>query len=177
MPLLRQDIHYDECLMERWRAKGGQGRKPTRESKHKVFQSVVNSHRCKPCLRLELPENVKNIFRKPSDEDAWDKLQDLHDELRFVMQGCRPLVLDSDEDVHELADAVERCEATKCWNELAADFTAFPPGGHRCTLCCQTTPTLRPTDATAWCTSSAKSSPANRSISSRGLSAPASRRH
>jgi len=42
---------------------------------------VAGYHR-KPCQRIELPQSVKLLYRKPKDEEDWTKLADFRKLLR-----------------------------------------------------------------------------------------------
>ena len=61
------EIWYDEWHLRRWKSR--------REGEHTVHRTVAQAHRRRLCARLELPKSVKDVFRKPRDEDDWDRIE------------------------------------------------------------------------------------------------------
>ena len=123
------EMHYDDVHFEKWRARGSHGPKPSRrQSEYKVFGSVVASHQKKLCQRIELPLRVKALYRKPKDEESWDTLQRFRKVLLEVVQGHRQINLASEEEIQDLALAIEKCPRQKQWNTVGDGFPGIPPG-------------------------------------------------
>ena len=91
------------------------------------MRSVVASHQRKLCQRIELPLEVKALFRQPKDEENWATLQKFRIVLCDFVQGKRQLALASEEEVQDLALAIENSNA-KEWNTVGEGFPGIPPG-------------------------------------------------
>ena len=50
---------------------------------------------------------VKAILRVPADEDSWDRLRELRDEIIQITQGIRTSTLDTAEEIADLATAID----------------------------------------------------------------------
>ena len=121
-------MHYDDLHYEKWRARGCRGAKPTkRTSEYKVMRSVVASHQRKLCQRIELPPEVKALYRQPKDEEDWAILQKFRTVLCDIVQGKRQLAMASEEEVQDLALAIENSNG-KEWNTVGEGFPGIPPG-------------------------------------------------
>ena len=122
-------MHYDDLHYEKWRARGSRGAKPTkRSSEYKVMRSAVASHQRKLCQRIEHPPEVKALYRQPKDEENWTTLQSFRTVLCGIVQGKRQLALASEEEVQDLAMAIENCTRGKEWNTVGEGFQGIPPG-------------------------------------------------
>ena len=62
------EIHYDDVHFARWKRKDGKA--PLRKGEHTVLNKVAQAYRSRLCQRLVLPKVVKDILRRPGDEDA-----------------------------------------------------------------------------------------------------------
>ncbi len=123
------EMHYDDVHFEKWRAKAPHGTKPTkRQSEYKVFRSVVATHQKQLCQRLELPQRIKALFRKPKDEENWATLQTFREALCDIAQGQRQIALASEEEAQDLALAIEKCEADAHWSSVGNGFPGIPQG-------------------------------------------------
>ena len=74
---------------------------------------------------------VKAIFRTPTDEDDWGKLQKLRREIVLVAQGLRKSTLDTSEEVAQLANAINNghdSEHSTPYNSIGGDIAWIPPG-------------------------------------------------
>ena len=81
-----------------------------RSSEYKVFGTVAQAHRLKLCQRVELPPSLKAIFRRPADEDKWDKLEEARLAIARCIQGEKNLVDISDGDVEDILIRPERID-------------------------------------------------------------------
>lgn len=63
------EIHFDNVHLIEWRRKHDESKQkmPKRQSQWSVFRSVVDSHRRRPCMRVELPSSILQILRCPQD--------------------------------------------------------------------------------------------------------------
>ena len=105
------------------------GAKPVRRgSDYKVIRSLVAGYHRKPCQRIELPQSVKLLYRKPKDEEDWTKLADFRKLLRRIVQGEGEIILCSEEDAHDLALAIENCPRDGRWNTVGEGFYTIPAG-------------------------------------------------
>lgn len=78
--------------------------------------------------RLVLPRRVKEILRKPSDEERWEKLDLLCDAVRAEIERVEDVYLNSEEDIEKLARAVEASRSHKFGNEVGPGFKPIPEG-------------------------------------------------
>ena len=88
------EIHYEDLILERWKQSGAKT-KPKPKSDHRVFQSVVAGFRKKLCQRLELPADVKEIMRKPADENNWTNIEALRRAVVDNLQGLSHVELET----------------------------------------------------------------------------------
>ena len=91
------------------------------------MRSVVASHQRKLCQRIELPPEVKALYRQPKDEENWAILQHFRTVLCDIVQGKRQLAMASEEEVQDLALAIENSNG-KEWNTVGEGFPGIPPG-------------------------------------------------
>jgi len=82
------------------------------------MRSAVASHQRKLCQRIELPPEVKALYRQPKDEENWTTLQSFRAVLCGIVQGERQLALASEEEVQDLAMAIENCPCGKEWDTV-----------------------------------------------------------
>ena len=90
------DLHYDEVHLENWTQIHNK-RPPERKAEYKVFASVAHARRKQLNQRLALPQGVKDILRKPEDEQQWKKLEELRARILMIVQGEQMVHLDHDE--------------------------------------------------------------------------------
>ena len=87
----RLEMHYDDVHVERWRQTHGygEGKPPERKGTHKVFASVVHTHRKKLNQGVALHQSVTSIFQRPEDELCLHKLE----KLRLATSSAIDLML------------------------------------------------------------------------------------
>ena len=73
------------------------GKRKKRQSEFKVFKSVVNNFKRRLCQRIELPDEVKLLFRSPKDETDWDVLEKFRQVVLLFVQGLRCSTLDTED--------------------------------------------------------------------------------
>ena len=71
---------------------------------------------------------MKNILRRPVDEGHWNKLQMLHEAVKCEVERLEKVFLNSEDDIEQLARAVEASTSTACGCEVGPGFKAIPPG-------------------------------------------------
>ena len=113
------ELHYDDVHFERW--------KKTRQGEYKVFSSVAQAHRKKLNQRLALPRAVKDILQKPQNEDGMDRLERLRAAIMLETEGEEWLLLSQDE-MDELATAVEKCPRETFTDEVGEGSSRLPAG-------------------------------------------------
>ena len=123
------EIHYDNVHLIEWRRKHDESLKkmPNRKPQWTVFRSVVDSHRRRPCMRVELPPSIQQILRCPQDELAWDTLEAVRRAIATEIQEEIILFLSS-QDVGKLANAIKRSTSRIYPDELTEQFAGLPPG-------------------------------------------------
>ena len=87
---------------------------------------MAQAHRLKLCQRVELPPSLKAIFRRPADEDKWDKLEEARLAIARCIQGEKDLVDISEGDVADLVAALER--STSVYPDAPCGHERFPDG-------------------------------------------------
>ena len=102
-------IHYDAVHLAAWQAKQRKLDKkaPERKDEYKVFRSVVESHRRRSNIRLELPSSVKAILQKPEDEAFWPKLEALRGVICSLLEAETEVQFEGTEELEALAAALE----------------------------------------------------------------------
>ena len=93
-----------------------------------VFASVAYAHRKQLNQRIVLPRRVKDILRKPADEERWDKLDLLCDAVRAEIERTEDVYLNSEADLERLACAVEASQSATFGNEVGPGFPPIPEG-------------------------------------------------
>ena len=71
---------------------------------------------------------MKNILRRPVDEGHWNKLQMLHEAVKCEVERLEEVFMNSEDDIEQLAGAVEASTSTACGCEVGPGFKAIPPG-------------------------------------------------
>ena len=99
------EMHYDTVHFEKWKRKDGKA--PLRKGEHIVLNKVVQAYRSNLCQRLVLPKAVKDILRKPSDENSWLKLEELRKAIALEVEGEEFVFLATQEEADALASAIE----------------------------------------------------------------------
>ena len=120
------EIHYDAVHFQRWKDKHGKA--PNRRSEFHVFNSTINAHRKRLCQRLQLPMQVKDILKKPRDEDDVNKLESLRMVILKAIEGCENVPLESSAHVEAIARSVEECQRDAFVDELGLDCQSIPAG-------------------------------------------------
>ena len=102
------DKHYDQVFLDRWLLKERERTKlddkdredevsrqpPRRPGAHKIDRKVLEAHVAARYTILELPALVKEIFRKPSDESDWKKIEQLRSIVVDAARGIYTYDLD-----------------------------------------------------------------------------------
>ena len=93
--------------MADWRAKHDENkrRRPERKGDFKVFRTVIEGHRRKPNLRIQLPARIQAVLRKPNDETSWSKLEEVRKAVASEIQCERQLHFTT-EELAALRDAI-----------------------------------------------------------------------
>ena len=78
---------------------------PERKGEYKVFQAVIEGHRRKPNIRVQLPASVKSILRKPADELSWSRLEEVRRAVA-VEALCERLFHLSADELIKLAESI-----------------------------------------------------------------------
>ena len=110
------EIHYDDVHFARWKRKDGKA--PLRKGEHTVLNKVAQAYRSRLCQRLVLPKAVKDILRRPGDEDSWEKLESLRKAIGSEVEGEELVFLATQEEADALATAIENCEHTQFVDEV-----------------------------------------------------------
>ena len=118
------EIHYDAVHFQRWKDKHGKA--PNRRSEFHVFTGTINAHRKRLCQRLRLPEQVKDILKKPRDEDDLGKLEELRIVVLKEIEGWESVLLESHAHVEAIAHSVEECKQNTFVDELGLDCQSIP---------------------------------------------------
>ena len=118
------EIHYDTLHLQRHLALG-KGQKK-RSSEYKVFTTVAQSYRLKLCQRIELPDSIKSIFRRPADEDDWGKLEEARLAIARCILGEKALEIELESEASELVSALERSSSVHPDELVGHDM--FPDG-------------------------------------------------
>ena len=104
------ELHYDQLHLEKYLASGKTGNK-RRSSQFKVFGSIAQAHRLKLCQRISQPDSIKQIFRCPSHEDKWEKLEEARLAIARIILGERDVEIECAQDADDLRAALVRlCE-------------------------------------------------------------------
>ena len=103
-------MHYDEVA----------GRTKPRKKPGSVFASVAYSHRKQLNQKVLIPDRIKEIFKKPSDEDSPEKMTLLCTLVRREMEREEEVFMTSEKDIEDLALAVERCDSTRYGDEVGS---------------------------------------------------------
>jgi len=122
------ETHYDQVHLERWQANHKEKKAPERKSEYKVFRSVIQGRLAHPNERLTLPASVKNVLRKPDDENDWGKLEALRRIICSELQGELNVTFESRDELNDLVNAIEANESKKHPNELGAGCGKALPG-------------------------------------------------
>ena len=119
------ELHYDQLHLEKYIALGKTGNK-RRTSDYKVFSSVAQAHRLKLCQRISLPDSIKQIFRCPSHEDKWEKLEEARLAIARIILGERDVEIECAQDADEIAEALQR--SSSIYPDALAGHDRFPDG-------------------------------------------------
>ena len=119
------ELHYDQLHLEKYLALGKSGNK-RRTSDYKVFSSIAQAHRLKLCQRISLPDSIKQIFRCPSHEDKWEKLEEARLAIARLIQGERDIEIECAQDAEEIAEALRR--SSSVYPDALAGHDRFPDG-------------------------------------------------
>ena len=124
------ELHYDDVHRQRWlrRHAEEQKRMPERKGTHKVFTSVARAYRSNLNQSMRLPESVTNNLQCPEDEVSWEKLNKVREAICLVIQGECKVVLDSREDINELAEAIRTCNSKEFADEVGQGSRILPQG-------------------------------------------------
>jgi len=122
------DIHYDEMHLERWQANHKDKKAPERKSNYKVFRSVVQGRLRHQNERLTLPTSVKNVMRRPEDENDWGKLEALRRIVCSELEGKLSVTFESREELDDLVAALEASTSARYPDELAEGCCKALPG-------------------------------------------------
>jgi len=114
------ELHYDDVAGECLRGK--------RRKQKNIFASAAYAHRHRLNQKIILPTRVKDILRKPADEENWGKLRLLCEAVRCEVERIEDVYLNSERDVEELARAVEKCTSARYGDEVGDGFKAVPEG-------------------------------------------------
>ena len=79
------EMHYDDVHLQRYREKEVQTRR--RKGSHSVFQAAEVVHRQKLCQRIDLPLPIKELLRRPEDENDWEKVEQVRVEVIAIVQS------------------------------------------------------------------------------------------
>ena len=110
------ELHYDDVHFARWKRKDNKA--PSRKGEHTVLSKVAQAHRKELCQRLVLPKAVKDILRRPGDEDSWGKLEELRKAIAREVEGEELVYLATQEEVDDLALAIEIGDSTQFVDEV-----------------------------------------------------------
>ncbi len=118
-------MHYDDVVVKRWEA-NGYTTKPRRQSRHKVFQFVIQGYRRQLCQRMRLPDGIKDILRTPDHESSWERIELLRKEVRNKLEGRIEIELETADDREDLASAIDRNADTNYCDAIAAGSGLVP---------------------------------------------------
>ena len=110
------ELHYDDVHFARWKRKDNKA--PLRKGEHTVLTTVAQAYRSKLCQRLVLPKAVKDILRRPGDEDALGKLEELRKAIGREVEGGELVFLATQEEADALAMVIENCEHSRFVDEV-----------------------------------------------------------
>ena len=86
------------------------GKAPLRKGEFTVLNKVAQAYRSKLCQRLVLPKSIKDILRRPTDEDSWGKLAQLRKAIAMEVEGEELVFLATQEEADAVASAVVNYE-------------------------------------------------------------------
>ncbi len=89
---------------------------------------MAYAHRKHLNQKLALPRRVKDILRRPADEENWDKLKLLCEAVRCEIERVEDVFLNGEEDIEKLARAVEACTSEIFGDEVGPGFSPIPAG-------------------------------------------------
>ena len=92
-----------------------------------IFGSIAYAHRKQLNQKLVLPQRVKQILRCAKDEVSLTKLEFLLQAVRSEMEGQTTVYMTSQEEVEQLARAIENCD-TKVCDEVGPGGGRIPEG-------------------------------------------------
>ena len=101
---------------------------PARKGAHHVFASVAQTYRKKLNQSMRLPDSVTHILQCPEDEVSWEKLNKVSEAVCLVIQGECKVVLDSRDDINELAEAIRTCNSKEFADEVGQGRRILPQG-------------------------------------------------
>ena len=119
------ELHYDDVHYAKWKREDGKA--SSRKSEYTVLNKVARAYRSKLCQRLVLPMSVKDILKRPTDEDAWGKLEQVRKAVAWEVEGEEPVYLASQEEADRLAVAIQSCANTRFFDEVGLG-SKLPPG-------------------------------------------------
>jgi len=107
------EMHYDETHKNQWieqRRQGLRCGKATRSKEKQIMRAVLDYHHSERTDLIKLPQEIKDIFREPSDENDWQKLAEFRKALQEFLEGATLVELPDAATVTALADAIRACE-------------------------------------------------------------------
>ena len=115
-------LHYDAVHLKNWKAKQKNVEKKAPERKgdeYKVFRTVIETHRQRLNIRLELPPSVCRIFQKPEDEASWPNLETFRCVICSLLEAETEIAFDA-EELTSLAISIEKSGSLVYPDEVGA---------------------------------------------------------
>jgi len=107
------EMHYDETHKNEWIEQRRQGLscgKATRTKEKQIMRAVLDYHHSERTDLIKLPQEIKDVFREPSDENDWQKLTEFRKVLMEFLEGATLVELPDAATAQVLADTIRACE-------------------------------------------------------------------
>ena len=89
---------------------------------------MAYSHRKQLNQKVVIPDRVKEVFKKPSDEDSPEKMKLFCALVRREIEREEDVYFTSEKEIEDLALAVERSESTRYGDEVGTGSDKVPCG-------------------------------------------------
>ena len=119
------EMHYDETHKNQWMEQRRQGlrRGKAMRSKDKhIMRAVQDYHHSERTDLIKLPQEIKDIFQEPNDENDWQKLTEFRKVLLEFLEGATLVELPNAATAQALADAIRACDEHVAEGLLSEDI-------------------------------------------------------
>ena len=119
------EMHYDETHKHRWieqRRQGLRCGRATRSKEKQIMRAVLDYHHSERTDLIKLPQEIKDIFQEPSNENDWQKLTEFRKVLLEFLEGATLVELPDAATAQALADTIRACEDNVAQGLLSADI-------------------------------------------------------